>query len=98
MGQFMDGVQYRFKATGLDVFNFVLKVMTGSFVGLTLALIGQEMIGFGTFSFVLVITVTLLAFLKVAKKWSILSVLVFNLVCVLVGMLLRMYILLAPGH
>ncbi len=98
MSQFISGVQDRLKTTSLDVLTFVLKVLSGSFLGLTLALISQEIIGFGTFSFVLVIVSMTLAFLKVAQKWSLVSVLVFNLVCILIGMLLRMYILIAPGQ
>lgn len=66
-------------------------------MGLTLALIGQEIIGYETISFSLVIVVVTTAFLRAARRWNLMGVLIFDLICVLIGMLLRMYILIAPG-
>lgn len=97
MGQFITDMQYKIKTSSTSLITFILKTITGAFLGLTLALIGQEMLGYGTFSFVLFIVVTAGAFLRLAKSWSWIGVLVFNLICVLIGLLLRMYIVIAPG-
>ena len=73
------------------------KIATGLFVGLTLALIGDQIIDYGAFSFTLVLVVTAGAITKISAKWPWAQVFVFNLICVLIGLVLRMYILIAPG-
>lgn len=62
-----------------------------------MALIGKELIQYGTFSFVLVIVVVTLTLLRIFKYWNWGKLLVFDLICILVALLLRMYILIAPG-
>lgn len=97
MSEFMDNIQYRLKTSSKEIGLFLFKSLTGLFVGLTLTLIFQEMIGYGTLSFVFVLLTVTFAFLRIAKGWNGLAVMVFNLICVLLGLLIRMYILLAPG-
>lgn len=97
MGQFLENVQYKLKTSSTDIINLVLKIFSGLLLGLTFAIVGQEILGYGTISFVLVIVVTTLALLRVAKSWRIAGVLVFDLILVLTGLLLRMYIQIAPG-
>ncbi len=90
-------VQDRFKSTSNAVALVAFKIITGLFLGLTLALIGDQIIGYGLFSFVLVIAITTGAMFKVSKSWTWTHMLIFNLICLLIGLLLRMYILIAPG-
>lgn len=97
MAQFIIQFQDKMKSSTGQLLLLLLKVLSGALVGLTLALIFQELIGFGTFSFVLIIVVVTLALLRIMKTWSWGRVLIFDLICVLVGLLLRMYILIAPG-
>ena len=97
MGEFMQNVQIRFKQSSAGIFTFFFKLVTGLFLGLTFALVGEELIGYESLAFWFVIVAILGAFLRVSRAWSAGAVLVFNLVCVLVGMLLRMYIVVAPG-
>ncbi|MBX2988052.1 MAG: hypothetical protein KF802_09165 [Bdellovibrionaceae bacterium] len=87
-----DGV----KNTTTSVTNVVLRLISGLFLGLTLALIGQELAGYGTFSLLFCMVVILALFMRLSRSWSIPRVLVFDLICILVAQLLRMYILLAP--
>lgn len=75
-----------------------IRALSGMFVGLTLALIGQEIIGYGWISFTLVICVVTACILRVSRSWSWMNLFIFNLICLLIGILLRMYILLAPGQ
>lgn len=97
MSEIVQKMQFRIKSSSFNIFTFSLKIFTGCVLGLTFALIGQEMIGYGDLAFFLFITVVAGAFLKIAKKWNFMGVLLFDVVCILVGMLLRMYILIAPG-
>lgn len=85
------------KKSATHISVFILKVFSALMVSLTVTLIFQEMIGFATFSFVLVSVTMMLGLLKIMNPWSLASVLVFDLICILIGLLLRMYILIAPG-
>jgi hypothetical protein len=93
----MENMQYRLKSSSFGFFTFIVKLLTGLVLGLTFALIAQEMIGFGDFAFAFVITVIAGAFYRIAKSWKLLALILFDVFCVLVGMLLKMYILIAPG-
>lgn len=89
--------QERFKTTSNAFALITFKVITGLFLGLTLALIGDQIIDYGNISFTLVLLVTAGAIVRVSRAWTWMHLLIFNLVCVLIGLLLYMYILIAPG-
>jgi hypothetical protein len=91
-GQVQDGV----KNTSVSLFGTFLKIVTAFVVSLTMALIGQEMMGYGTFSFVFTMVVVFSLIFKLISKWSVGSVLLFDLFAVLVALLLRLYIQVAP--
>lgn len=91
-----NSLQVGVKTSSTSFLNFFLKIITGFTVGLTFALVGQEMMSYGNFSFILMLAVTMGAIFKLLAKWSIGAVVLFDLFCVLVALLLRMYILLAP--
>lgn len=97
MANIMHNVQTKIKTSSSSLFTFIMKVVSGLLLGLTIALIFQEIIGYSTLSFSLIASVIFLGFLRAARNWSLVSVLIFDLVCVLIGLLLRMYILVAPG-
>ncbi len=84
------------KSSSLSFFHFSLRFITGILLGLVLALIGQELMGYGTFALLFVMVVVLAVITKLLANWSIGQILIFDLICVLVAMLLRMYILVAP--
>jgi hypothetical protein len=94
-------MQSGLKKTSGDVFLFSVKLISGSILGLTLALIMQEIMGKADnenlFAFFFVIVVTVAAFMRLAKAWSLTAVAIFDLICVLLGICLRLYILVAPG-
>ena len=97
MSRFTDVLQQKIKTSSAGLATFLLKALSGFVLGLTFALIGEEAMGYGNISFIFVILVTCLVFLRLTKPWSWVPVLVFDLVMVLIGLLLRMYILIAPG-
>ena len=84
------------KSSTISLFHILLRLVTGLVLGLTLALIGQELMGYGTFALLFVMVVVVAALMKILANWSIGQILIFDLICVLVVMLLRMYILIAP--
>ena len=96
ISQIANQVQTGVQNTTVTIFVWITKFVSALFVGFTLALIAQEMIGYGTviLSFMLVLFTGLL--MRLMNKWSFGSVIVFDLICVLVALLLRTYILFAP--
>lgn len=101
MGQLVDKMQMRFKKGSSDAFTFLLKLLSGLFLGLTFALVVHEIMGKkegeALLSFLFMITIVTGVFLRVSKKWNLTGVLIFDLICVLVGMVLKLYIMVAPG-
>ncbi len=96
VGQLVNSVQSGAKNASSSVFVWILKAITAFFVALTLAMVGQELVTYGTLSFVLVLLVAGFGLGKIMSGWSLGSVLIFDLICVLVALLLRMYVLIAP--
>lgn len=96
MNSFATNMQNGAKSSSVSLFHIFLRLITGLILGLTLALIGQEFFGYETFGLLFVIVVVVGAITKALSTWSISKILIFDLICVLVGMLLRMYILVAP--
>lgn len=97
MGNMIGNAQERLKTSTNALALISFRVLTGLFLGLTFALIGDQIIDYGWFSFMLVIAVTTGAIFKVTRNWAWIHILIFNLICVLTGLILRMYILIAPG-
>ena len=101
MGELVNRVQVRLKKTSGDLLTFVLKSVSGGIVGLTLALVVHEAMGKregdDLLSFLFIVVVTCGAFLRVSKKWALPAVLIFDLICVLIGIVLRLYVMVAPG-
>ncbi len=91
-GKVQDGV----KDTSLSFISVVLKIGTAFLIALTLALIGQEMMGYGTLAFIFIMVVSIGLLMKLMSPWTAGAVLLFDLFCVLVALLLRLYIQVAP--
>ena len=100
MSELVGRMQSGLKKTSGDVGLFALKLFSGAVLGLTFGLIMQELLGQADgenlIAFMFVIVVTTAAFLRIAKTWGLTATLVFDLICVLVGMVLRLYIMVAP--
>jgi hypothetical protein len=96
MSQFAGNVQEGAKQSFFSLVLWSLKFFTAVLIGLTLALIGQEMMSYGTLAFSFVLVSMTAAILKVISPWTIVGVLIFDLICILLALLLRMYILVAP--
>ena len=101
MAELVGKMQAQLKKTSSDLLVFSVKLASGTVLGLTLGLIVQEALGKADgenlVGFIFVIVATAGAFLRVAKGWGMTTVLIFDLICVLLGMVLRLYIMVAPG-
>lgn len=93
---FSGSVQNSAKNASISLAATILKVITAIMISLTVALIGQEVFAYETFAFSFVMIVISSAIWKLMQHWGLGAVLLFDLFCVLVATLLRMYILLAP--
>lgn len=89
-------VQEGVKTSSVSLVGFVLRLISGFFLGLTMALVAQELAGFGTLVLLFFTVVVTALFMRISSSWRIPQILIFDLICVLVAQLLRMYILLAP--
>lgn len=95
--EYVGGLQDRVKTSSATITLWVAKVFVALFLGLTLALIGDEVLQYGWFSFILMLVTFTAVLVRVMKAWSWGHLAIFTLICVLIGLLLRMYILIAPG-
>lgn len=98
MGHLIQNVQIQIKRSSQSMVLFTFKLLSGIVLGLVLAIAGEELIGYGTFSFWFVVILFTGVFLRISRPWSLGALMVYNLVCVLMGLLLRMYVLVAPGN
>lgn len=94
----LKGVQDKLRDSSAGLGLVAIKAATGLFVGLTFALIFRQLMEVGSFLFIFVIVFFGVVFLKISQKWKFSGVLLFDLFCVMTAMLLRMYILIAPGE
>ena len=97
MSSIIGKLNYQVKNTSSGLLLYSLRLIVGLIVGLTFALIGEVIIGYGSFSFVFVTSVFTLLVLKISKSWGYVGLGVFSLVSFLVGGILKMYIIIGPG-
>lgn len=97
MGQFIENLQYKLKTSSSGLLLMLFKCFIGFMLGLTFALIGAQIIGYGKLAFFLMIVATMATFYRISRGWKWGHATVFAFVCVLLALLLRMYILMAPG-
>ena len=74
----------------------ILRIISGLFIALILSLIIQEMMQSGTLIllfFTLLFTSLVYIFLG---RFTVLQILIFDLICVLIALLMRLYIMVAP--
>ena len=90
------GAQSKAKSSAQSFMQISFRLVTGFFLGLTISLIGQELTGYGSFSLIFLNLVVLGLFFRMSQSWSMIKILVFDLVCLLVIQILKMYILIAP--
>ncbi|MES2769468.1 MAG: hypothetical protein V4596_10020 [Bdellovibrionota bacterium] len=97
MGEFIENMQHTLKKNSQNIGLFAVRLFSGLFLGVTLTLVGQQILGYGQFLFWFIIVLTTAVFLKITKGWKWVGIIVLDFILVLIGLLLKMYILIAPG-
>ncbi len=90
--QLQEGV----RNSSISLASVFIKTMTALVVSLTLSLIIQEIMGTGVFTFVFTMVVFSTGLLRIMKAWSVSQVLLFDLFCILVALILKLYLQVAP--
>lgn len=97
MSNVINKVQFQVKKTSGDMGTYILRVITGGWIGLVFAHFFQMIFEFQNFLFFFVIVLMTGAMVRVTRGWGIFPIMILNLVCILIGALLQMYIKMAPG-
>lgn len=97
MSSLIDSLQDRARSSTSAAALWAVKGFVGLILGLTVGLIGDEVFQYGWFSLIFIMLVVTGLLLRVTRSWSWPQILIFSFICVLIGLLLRMYILVAPG-
>ena len=94
---FSSSVQQKSQQASYGLIHSTFRGITGFFIGIVLSLIAQEIFQFQTLIMVFLTLVLMTAIYKALHRLSLFQILVFDLICVLIGTLLRMYIMIAPN-
>ncbi|MBX9768453.1 MAG: hypothetical protein K2X47_14360 [Bdellovibrionales bacterium] len=97
MSELIQQFQMKVKVTSTGLMVFTARLLSGLILGLTVTLVGQEATGYGAMTFWFVLIVVTTTFVRLSRSWSASGVLIFDLIAVLMALVLRMYILIAPG-
>lgn len=89
-------LQQSAKNTSISLTQRTLRIISGFFIGLVLALITQELMHTEVLMFLFLTTLISAIIYKLLARLQIFQILIFDLICVLIGILLRMYIMIAP--
>lgn len=93
---FASNMKHSAQATGLTIFTAFLRILTGLVLGYVIGIVAQELMHFGSLGVLLFVVVLTAAFYKISSEWSLLKVFLFDVFCILVLQILKMYIMLAP--
>ncbi|OQW47808.1 MAG: hypothetical protein A4S09_14755 [Proteobacteria bacterium SG_bin7] len=96
MARFISNVQDKLTESSKGLALFLFKLFSGLIIGLTMALAAQEIFGFSNLVFFFVIVCMTGIFLRIANKWNLLIMVLFDLFAVVAALLLKMYVVMAP--
>lgn len=93
---FSNDLQSGAKQASHSLLHALVRLISGFFIGLVLSLIIQELTQSGTFMLIFLCVVLMTAIYKSLARLNLIQIFIFDLICVLIGTVLRMYILIAP--
>lgn len=97
MNQFVHRMRYSTSEASFQFLVFLVRAISGLLLGLTMAIAGQEAVGFGNLLFMFIVVTTTGVSLRLTKGWGLLASIIILLVLVLAGVLLKLYIHTAMG-
>ena len=92
MSEFVDKIRYNFKQSALHFMVFLVRLFTGAFVGATIALTLQSLMGTDILVFMFIVVTTIAVILRATWDWGLLPSIILLLVFALIGVLLKLYI------
>jgi len=92
MSEFVEKIKYNFKQSLLHFAIFMVRLLTGAFVGATIALTMQSLMGTGILIFMFIVVTTIGIILRATWDWGLLPSIILLLVFALIGVLLKLYI------
>ena len=92
MSQFADRIKENAKESMSQTVVFLVRLITGTILGLTIAITWQNMSPLSHLVFVFIVMLTAALLLRLTRNWSLLPVMILMLVLSLVGVLLKLYI------
>ena len=100
MAEFVGRMHQGLKQTSTNFALLAIKLVSGAAIGFTLALVVQEILGQPSelsLAFVFTFLITIGVFWRLTRSWGLSAVLVFDLIAILVGLSLRLYVMIAPN-
>lgn len=92
MSEFAEKIKYNLKSSALHFLIFLVRLLTGAFIGVTIALTAQNLLEAGMVLFMFIVVVTIGVVLRVTRDWGLLPCIILLLVFALLGVLLKLYI------
>lgn len=92
MGEFTEKIKGNVKGSLLEFVIFLVRLTTGAFLGLTVALTAQNMLGFSQLVFMFIVISAMALIVRLTRGWGLLGSIILLLVFVLIGVLLKLYI------
>lgn len=89
-------MQQTVKNTTVSLTHQILRLVSGFFIGLVLALIIQELTHGQTLMLIFLTVLFMVIIFKLLARLQMMHILIFDLICVLIATLLRMYVMIAP--
>ncbi len=92
MSEFAERIKDNVRGSAKHLSIFVVRLITGSLLGMTLALVTQSFSPISTFLFMFIAITTIGVVLRLTRYWSLAACVILLLVLVLIGVLLKLYI------
>ncbi len=93
---FSNDLQAGAKNASHGLAHSLLRLASGFFIGLVVSLVIQELTQSGTFMLLFLTLVFTAAIYKGLSRLTMIHILIFDLICYLIGQILTMYIKMAP--
>jgi len=89
-------VQQGARNVSISLSQRMLRLVTGFFIGLVVALIIQEFAQNGTLVLLFLTSLGMFITYRLLRNFSLLQIVIFDVFCILIANTLRMYIMMAP--
>lgn len=92
MSEFAERIKDNVRGSAKHLTIFTVRLLTGTLLGTTLALIAQSFSPMSIFLFMFIVITTTGVVLRITRYWSLAATVILLLVLVLIGVLLKLYI------